>query len=348
MSRPTARKRRLPETPNHRGHAASEPRPPHDRANLLADVAEMYYLQDKNQAEIARVVGVTRSMVSRMLSEARQKGIVEIAIRRPLQPDRELEEALVKRFGLRSAHVVTIHSPEDAHLLQHLGNAGAQALRRYLSPGTVLGLAWGTSISATIDAVEVEAPLPIKIVQMVGALGARNNEYDGHGLVMRLAERLGGEGYYLNAPFICPSREIAHSLMDTEGIAETIRLAKKAKIALLGVGSIAPKYSSFYLAGYVPLEELVRLREAGAVGDVCGRHFDVHGRECHDDLSERLVAIQREDLLGIPVRIGVAGGPGKVEPVLGALRGEYINVLVTDSITARRVLETAQTPPAGP
>ncbi|HTP02553.1 MAG TPA: helix-turn-helix domain-containing protein, partial [Anaerolineales bacterium] len=55
---------------------------PEDRQNLLADVAEMYYLEDKDQAEIARAIGLTRSMVSRMLKEARQKGIVEARVHR--------------------------------------------------------------------------------------------------------------------------------------------------------------------------------------------------------------------------------------------------------------------------
>lgn len=71
-----------------------EKKPVQDRASLLADVAEMYYLEQKNQAEIAKTIGVTRSMISRMLTEARESGIVEIRIQRPLQSDPELESAL--------------------------------------------------------------------------------------------------------------------------------------------------------------------------------------------------------------------------------------------------------------
>ena len=83
-----------------------EKKPLQDRASLLADVAEMYYLEEKNQAEIAKAIGVTRSMVSRILTEARESGIVEIRIQRPLQSDAELESALKEKFGLKDIYVV--------------------------------------------------------------------------------------------------------------------------------------------------------------------------------------------------------------------------------------------------
>jgi DNA-binding transcriptional regulator LsrR (DeoR family) len=313
-----------------------------ERASLLADVAEMYYLQGKNQDEIAGIIGVTRSMVSRMLTEARTRGIIEVRIRRPLQFDHLLESALKKHFGLLSVCVVEIHGLEDKHLLTYLGSAGAEMVMGYLAPNLILGIAWGTSVSAVVDALEVEDQQPIKIVQLVGAPGARNNEYDGHGLALRLAQKLGGEAYFLNAPFICPSPEIAQSLVETPGVRETVAMHGKANLALVGVGSTQPKYSSFYLAGYVPLEELKQLIDAGAVGDVCGLHFDIQGNEICDDFCERLVTVRKEVLLSISIRIGIAGGPGKAEPILGALRAGYVNALVTDSITARKLIELDQ------
>lgn len=313
-----------------------------DRESLLADVAEMYYLEERGQAEIARTIGVTRSMISRLLTEARAKGIVEIRVRRTLQRDHDLETALVNRFRLQAACVSAVPPRVNSErLLSYLGKAGAQTLVRYLAPGNILGLAWGTSVSATVDAVEVEQPLDLKIVQLVGAMGARNAQYDGHALILRLAEKVGGEGYYLNAPFLCPNPETAEALRRTQSIKDTIELGTRADVALLGVGSSDPQHSSYFLAGYVSSREQARLQRAGAVGDVCGLHFDIQGRHVCEEFTARCLTICKEDLFNIPVRIGVAGGTGKVGPVLGALRGNFVNVLVTDSITARQVLEQA-------
>lgn len=313
-----------------------------DRASLLADVAEMYYLEEKNQAAIAKTIGVTRSMVSRMLTEARESGIVEIRIQRPLQLDSDLESELKENFGLKDVFVVVTSHRSGERLTRTLGNAGAQMLARYLAPQRILGLAWGTSISATVDAFATKEPMPVKVVQLVGAMGARNMEYDGHDLVARIAEKLGGEGYYLNAPYLCQSAEMAKSLLETKSVRETISVGKKTDIALLGIGTTSPDYSSFYLAGYVTRRELDDLRKAGAIGDVCGLHFDLNGQPACDDFCERLVSIRRPDLLSIPVRLGVAGGEGKADAILGALRSKYVNVLVIDSMTARKVLELAK------
>lgn len=324
------------------GQPAVEAKLTNERANLLANVAELYYHQEKTQDEIAAIVNVTRSMVSRLLTEARQRNIVEVRIHRPLQFDQKLEETLVEHFGLKAARVINFAGSEREALLRALGQAGAEMLWPHLRPGIVLGVAWGSTSSAVVDQLLVEQPVPLKIVQLVGALGTQNKEYDGHGLVLRLADKLQGEAHYLNAPFICSGKEIAESLLNTPGIRETVELGRRSDVALLGVGSTAPQYSSFYLAGYVPLEELNQLIKANAVGDVCGLHFDVKGSEICADFCDRLVTIRKDTLHQIPVRVGVAGGMGKAQAILGALRGGYINILVSDNQTVRKVLELSR------
>lgn len=322
--------------------AKSEKKMARHYASLLADVAEMYYLEGKIQSEIAATVGVTRSMVSRMLTEARDSGIVEIRIHRPLQAEPELASALKERFGLMDALVVTTRHRRGDGLIRALGSAAARVLERHLAPDKVVGLAWGTSISATVDAFEPIERMPVSVVQLVGAMGARIMEYDGHDVVSRMTEKLGGEAYYLNAPYLCDTAEIAESLMNSSGIRDTIAVGKRADIALLGIGTTLPDFSSFYLAGYITRLELDDMRRAGSVGDVCGLHFDIDGQPACTDFSDRLVCIRRPDLMAVPVRLGVAGGEGKADAILGALRGKYINVLVIDSNAAKRVLELSE------
>jgi DNA-binding transcriptional regulator LsrR (DeoR family) len=310
-------------------------------ASLLADVAEMYYFEGKIQSEIAEAIGVTRSMVSRMLTEARETGVVEIRIHRPLQSDHELAGALKERFGLIDALVIETRHRRGEGLIRALGTAAARVLERYLTPHKVLGFAWGTTISATVDAYEALEPMSVSVVQLVGAMGARIMEYDGHDLVSRMTEKLGGEAYYLNAPYLCDTPEIAESLLNSISIRETINVGKRTDVALLGIGTTVPEFSSFFLAGYITRLELDDMRQAGAVGDVCGSHFDIHGQPACTDFSDRLVSIRRPDLLAVPVRLGVAGGEGKADAILGALRGKYVNVLVVDSMAARKVLDLA-------
>jgi deoxyribonucleoside regulator len=310
-----------------------------DRMELLADVVEMYYEQDMTQEQIASRIGVTRSMVSHMLHTARQLGIVEIRINRPLQFDHALESELIERFSLHAASVLITRTEDYRRLIQRIGVAAARVLRGYLRPGGILALSWGMTISAMVKAFDVPEAVPIKVAQIVGAVGAREQDYDGMVLVRRMARILGGEAYYLNAPFVVDSPQTARALLGLPTIRETIELSTRSDVAVFGVGTTAlPEYSSLCLSGHITPAQLERLRMGGAVGDVCGHYFDVNGSPCALDFSARTVAISRSGLLAVPLRMAIAAGSVKVPAIRGALRAGYINVLVTDAHTAEAVL----------
>jgi len=308
-----------------------------DREYLLADIAEMYFILGKNQSEIAKDIGMTRSNVSRMLTEARNSGIIQIQINRPIKEDRKLAQELIKRFNLINARVVVVD--QTNHVLAKLGQVAGKELLSRLKPGGILGSSWGTAISATVDQLEVTSPiLEIKVVQLLGALGARIKEYDGHSIVRRLEEKLDAEGIYINAPFLLEDKNIATSLLENKNIQEPFRFGKHADIALLGVGSSELAHCSYYLADYVTREEVLDIQETGAVGDVCGRFFSIKGEIIPKVFQDRMIGIPLEDLKNIPIRMGVAGGPAKLNPIIGALRSGLINILVSDAATISEVI----------
>ena len=309
-----------------------------DRTSLLAEIAEMYFLEGKNQNEIARKVGMTRSNVSRLLKEARQLGIVKIQIEYPLQENHALAQELVERFHLKQAKVIQVS--QENQLVSKLGNAAARVLKDSLKPGVILGTAWGTGISATVDHLDLTEPIPnIKVVQLLGALGSRIQGYDAHGIVRRLEEKLGAEGIYMNAPFFVDDANTAELLLETSSIKDNLKLAKQAEIALLGVGSLDLSQCSYYRAGYVAKNEILQIQKTGAIGDVCGRFFDIDGQVTANAFQNQLIGININDLKRIPVRIGVAGGAEKIDPIIGALRGKFVNILITDSTSAQEVLK---------
>jgi DNA-binding transcriptional regulator LsrR (DeoR family) len=313
------------------------------REDLLADVAEMYYLEGQTQAQIAKQIHLTRSMVSRLLDEARSKGIVEFRVHRQLRFDEELGNELARCFDLLSAHVVVLRDAGSSRTLEAVGIGAADVLKSILKPEMILGLAWGTYIRATVDAFELDEPKPgIRVVQLVGAGDSRIKDYDGHALVQRMVERTGGEGIFLNTPIMVDTEQSAQSLLSSKTIRETIQLGRKSDVALLGIGSTDPRYSTFYHSGYFTMADLTKLQKDGAVGNVCGMHFTAQGELTSLDLQHRLVTITQDDLFKIKIRLGVAGGMGKVTPIYGALRGGFINVLVTDNFVAQEILRRSQ------
>jgi DNA-binding transcriptional regulator LsrR (DeoR family) len=307
------------------------------RAGLLADVAEMYYLEGKDQTDIARKVGVSRSMISRMLTEARRQGIVEIKVFRPIHSDHDLEEAIKDRFGIESVFVVSMEDIKPVKLLTTLGRAAADVLKKIIRPDLVIGVAWGTAVSATVEAIQGMEEPSIKVIQLVGAQGARNAEYDGHAIVKLLAEKVGGEGYFINAPYLCQTPDIAQSLRGTRGIKETIDMGSKVQVALLGIGTTEKEYSSYYLSGLLTDEDVDIFRKNGVVGDIASNYYKLDGNPYTDDFLDRTISISLNDLKNIPIRIGIAGGAAKVNAIIGALNSKLVNYLVIDSITARLI-----------
>ena len=311
---------------------------PLERRLLLADICEMYYLDGLSQRDIGRKVGLTSSMISRLISEAHDRGMVEIHINRPLESDTELEKALQEKFDLDAVHVIRVREDEE-FLLKYLGDAGAHVLKQYLHESQVIGVTWGTTLSAVIDAFSINHPISTKLVELTGALGSRSSQYEAHGIITRLANKLGAEYHFLNAPFICESKETAQALIKDRIISQPLVMAKNADLALMGVGSLDLEKATMLKSGYMSRTIIEYLSRSGAIGNVCGLYYDIHGDPDCSDFCERIISISKKDLFTIPIRLGVVGGEDKPEPIIGAVRGGYINVLVTDNITAQAVLD---------
>jgi len=313
-----------------------------DREELLTDIAEMYYLEGKTQAEISVKVGMTRSAISRMLTEARQKGIVEIHVHRPLRYDTDLEQTLKSQFNMVGAKVIHT-SPVIPYqeLKSRLGNAAAIELSTLLRPKMVIGIAWGTTVKSVIDALPV-TPLPLtQVVQLLGVLGSTRHSYSGQTLVEILARKLGGEGIYLYTPFLVDTEGTVEVLKKDPNIKKALALGTKSDLAILGVGSVKPDYCSLYQGDHISRQDLKEITTEKAVGDVSGHYFNIQGQAADVDFHKRLMGISLKDLQKVPVRFATAGSPEKAEAILGALRGKYINYLITDSFTADRILKLA-------
>jgi len=311
-----------------------------DRSLLLARVASLYHELRLTQEEIAQEVGVSRSTVSRLLREARQLGIVEVRIRHPLARSPGLEQELKERFSLKGARVLTGEGLEYDEMVRRLGILAADFLRDQLHADAVLGLTWGRAVSAVVRAMRRPGAFAVHVVQLAGSVGRMGPERDGMELARSLADVLGGRCLYLRAPLIVKTADLCRALMEDPELVEALKAGAKADFAIAGIGAVVADHSSLVEAGYLTVEELGKLAASGAVGDLCSRHFDAHGRECRVELNERVIGLSLEQLRAIPRVVGVAGGPWKSQAILAALRGQLVHVLVTDRATAESVLRS--------
>ncbi len=307
------------------------------RDELLAYVASLYYERGLNQSQIANVVGLSRPMISRLLAEARERGVVEIKIHWPLSTDPELERRLIAEFGLRVARVLDVEHLPYSELLRQLGKLAAIEFMNHLRDGMTVAIEWGMTLWEMVHALPSRMYPNVRIVQCVGALGNRQS-CDTPLIVQRMAQILGAQPFLLYAPLFVESEETRSQLLQERSIRETLELARRADLLLVGIGTTDPETSSLKRAGYLSDDDLEALRRRGAVGDICGHFLDREGRLV-PALEQHLIGITLADIRQIPCVFAVAGGLTKAEAIRAALRSGLVHILITDKGAAAKVLD---------
>jgi DNA-binding transcriptional regulator LsrR (DeoR family) len=179
----------------------------------------------------------------------------------------------------------------------------------------------------------------VEVVQLVGGLSALDSAVTGQELVRELSERIGARHRYLHAPALFGSAEALTLLLREHAIAGALDAAKRADMAVVGIGAAGIGSSGALLdALELSPAERAEFDAAGAVGDVCGRFYDLSGQEVRSVVNQRVLAVTLDDLRSIPTVAGIATGPEKGLGILGALRGRIIDVLICDQQAARSVL----------
>jgi deoxyribonucleoside regulator len=313
-----------------------------ERLKLTADIAQWYYVEGMSQEQIGAIVNLSRPAVARLLDEAKKHKIVEITLRPPIPTVPDLEARLVQCFPLREARVLERRAATEAEVLRMLGSLGALVLADLLRDNMTLGIAWGTASQAVVRALAPRTLTGVRVVQLVGSIGMSYRQIDAAEQVRRAAHVLQARHFYINAPLVVSSAEVAAALRSDHSIAEVLDLASQSDVALLGIGSTDPEVSTTHQSGYVSLVELDSLRMAGAVGGFCQFYFDIEGRRTPlKRLELCTIGISWEDMHRFGTVVAVAGGRLKAPGILGALRTGVPDVLVTDDAAAERILAMA-------
>ncbi len=309
--------------------------------NLLYKIAKAYYEDNLTQEEIGRRFGMSRIKISRMLQQARDEKIVQITIVPPHESNTELEREIEACFGLYEVVVTTLNGSDTRTVNRELGQAAANYLLRILQGHEVLTISWGTTLAALVDVLPSQFWPEMKIVQMLGGLGQPESETYGGDLIHRLAQTFNARPRIIPAPGIVKSKLVRDALLADPQISDTLALAAKADVALVGIGQ--PTRDSVVMrSGILADEELAQLNANGAVGDIALRFFGTDGQAVQHEICDRIIGLDLLQIQKIPRVIGVAGGETKFPVIRAALRGRLINVLVTDDQTALRLLEDGE------
>ena len=295
--------------------------------------AEMYYLYDMSQKEIADRLGVSRPWVSKLLKRARESGLVRIEIRSPLEGTPELEAGIRDHYGIDR---VTVVRPLAANVYTNLNMAAASYLAAHIRAEDVVGVSWGMSIAQTIRHI-IAMNLPgVRVVPVVGGAGSEAAILSNTNAT-NLAETLGASCMLLHAGACCADRPERDRVMSNGHVREIIEAGEKADLVLLGIGDL--QNSKIVAGGYTTDEDLAQMQAGHVVGDVAFRFLSADGQIADIDFNSRVVGCDlhriRENAREV---IAIAYGTQKAEIIRAALRSGLITNLFTDYDTARMLL----------
>ena len=304
-------------------------------------VLMLHFMDGMKQSDIALAMNLSPSKVNRLIAQGRKLGMVKVAIESPFQRLVDLEMRLTAIEGLASTIVTPTVSGSPDTTLQQVGRAAANQVLESLRDGDVIAITGGKAISAVVENMHPERGFDVTVVPLTG--GVQGKFYtDVNHLATRLAERLGGRTMLVHAPLFAESREQRDMLMEMASSKEVFNLARKAAIALVGVGSIVTPGSSYYDLHPLPNLDRDELIRSGVRGEFLAHLIRDDGTIADHPLNSRLVALNPSELAQCPRTIGVAAGAEKVLPIRAALNGRFLDTLIVDEETAGAVLETME------
>jgi DNA-binding transcriptional regulator LsrR (DeoR family) len=322
---------------------------PADEQGLWASaitVARLYYYQQMTTTDIARELGLSRSKVSRLLSFARDNGLVEIRIHDPREHPGQLESLLKQRFGLRRAQVVSVpESAGELEWLQRVASHAAAYLNTVVASNMVIGLAWGNTVNAVVERLTPKATVNVDVVQLNGSgtTQSMSNAFSSN-IIMQFAANYDARPQPFPVPAFFEYPETKKALWRERSVRRLLEMQQRADIMLFSIGALSAAVpSQIHSGGYLEPQDMESLIADGVAGDIATVFFRDDGSYRDIGLNKRTSGPDLSLFRKARHSICVISGLSKIGAIRAALRGRFANELIIDEPTAR--LLASSTPP---
>ena len=235
---------------------ASDPETAKTAAALTA--AQLYYMQDLTMGAIAAELGTSRSSVSRLLSFARDSGLVDIQIRSPFDRGLDLEQAILARHRV-VAHVVPMpESISDVDRLERVAMTAGRLVGRFVDSNMVVGVAWGSTLGAMSRHLVKKPTQNTVVVQMNGAGNVQTTGIDyASEILHRFGEAFGAQVQQFPVPAFFDDPATRDALWRERSTRRLLEIQARMDVAVFGLGSpFAEVPSQVYIGGYLDAEGL--------------------------------------------------------------------------------------------
>ena len=316
--------------------------PIHEDLKYSMKLKMLYFLYEKGytQTETAKLLNISRVTLSKWLDEAREDGMIKfeiVDIKNEL-PLFHLEDELKELFSLKDVKLVNSSNLDDTGIMWKIATNATSYFERLIQSDMKIGVTWGRTLNAVINELPTNFDVRnLSIYTLVGSVSS-SAAFQPNILAQKLLNKFDGSLKIMAAPFLCPTEKLCNDFKRVPEIASILSSTKKLDLTLVGIGE-EPMKNATALSDYpfdaATIDDLV---VHGAVGDICGNFFDIHGNICDTAIKNRVLSIDIRELPQHKLVVGIGGGSRKVKSILGALRGSYLDILITDSQTAQAVI----------
>ncbi|HBO39255.1 MAG TPA: sugar-binding protein [Pasteurellaceae bacterium] len=298
----------------------------------------LYYIDNKKQEEISKILNISRPTISRLLKQGEILGIVSIRINNP-ETNRtyEIERKLEETFNLKNAIVV-----DNENLFTYASNKIIfEFISQVLEGNKLVGVSMGKTLRDLLislnNTVEHKHSNGYTFIPVVGGVGKNNTEMHSNYLASRFAKVFGGNAIQFFSPAIFSNPAIAKEFAKEEIVKQVTDQYNDLGVIIMGIGS--KENSTLLNAGYIDRDILDNFYMNGAVGDICLNFYDIDGEiERFKSFNERVIGIKIDQIKKIKHRVGIALDETKIDAVYGAINGEFINALIIDLNSANKLL----------
>ncbi|WP_413114022.1 sugar-binding transcriptional regulator [Thaumasiovibrio sp. DFM-14] len=307
-------------------------------SELLTEISIAYYQDGETQEAIAKKFGLSRIKVGRLLKKAREEGIVEITVKYHPVFSAKLEQQLKERFKLKRA-LIALDQPDDDTQRERVASLASNYLTSQIRERTVVTAGQGRNVAAVAQHVGVVPQKSCMFISGIGGIHEEESGINADHICRQLAKKYGGQSETLYAPAYVDDQLIKLAFMRNSTVNGTLDRARKADIALIGVGDLNEKSHLVKLGWFTPQEIIEAKIKNGVVGDVAGYDFiNACGELVDTTMNGRVIGLSLNDLRRIPTVIAVASEESKGLALLGALRSGAIDVLATSVSNATSIL----------
>lgn len=322
-----------------------------DQTALAVAVARLYYYQGLTTEAVATELGLSRPRVSRLLTFARQSGLVEIQVHDPRGQPQELERVLQEHYGVASAKVIAVPpNSQEEEWLERVAAFTANHLNGLIHSEMVVGLAWGTTMHAVSRHLTPKRCARVDVVQLNGSSNpfATNNYYTSE-IYFRFAENYGARAHLFPVPAFFDYPETKQAMWRERSVRRLVELGNRADLFVYSIGAAGAKQPSYvYVGGYLEAADLVEFEQEGIAGDIATVFFRADGSFADIPLNSRASGPDLGLFRRAKHALCVVSGLAKVAGLRAALRGKLMNEIIVDEPTARALLNLDGPRKAGP